>query len=89
MLERSREVFAREERDATERVFRELKLGEPKAAVREVARRSERAVLDRRIVKCLELAEERVECVDFLCCFIYEVVFIRILLRCCLLAFYR
>jgi len=40
-------------------VLRELKLGAPKAEVREVARRSERAVLDRRIVRCLEIAEER------------------------------
>jgi hypothetical protein len=59
LLERPREVFARSERDARERVLRELKLGAPKAEVREVARRSERAVLDSRIVRCLEIAEER------------------------------
>ena len=40
-------------------MLRELKLGAPKAEVREVARRSERAVLDSRIVRCLEIAEER------------------------------
>ena len=52
LLERSREVVAREERDARERV---LKLDAPKAEVRADARSTERAVVDRRIVQSMLL----------------------------------